>query len=377
MQRAFFGLLCSMTLLANASSSSARATTALQRMFIPMPASNLPTSGEWVAGDSRLVYIVSDPLMGPPNDPNKGSYFRDFRARFFLVNLSRGGRHLKGSKPYEFLTGPTGMTIGLGSVLGGWLVYEAYDSYNPRGPWRIIARNIVTGRQVLLDSRDREGIPSLTPPPRSDGRTAIWQSWTRVRGSVTSVIRTYNFATGQRRVLLLGGAPTTWAYTGVAISGRRVIVEKDSFARRRAQILLADLVTGRIRPLTNAAQSNSEPWIEGDTAVWKVGWLFSNGRGITVLNVRTGFSRTIAGFNSEAPEIAAGRYVVFSSGGRTRVKLYDIRTGSLQVLAPRQDGYGVGNAVRAAGHVILYDEGKPCGDPNFVCPGRLVVTRVP
>jgi hypothetical protein len=377
MNRIILALLCTLIALLGVPPSAVGAAAGLQKIFIPTPASNLPNIGQWVASDSQLVYVLSDPSMGPPNDPNRGYTFRNFHPQFFLATLGNKHGHFTSSKPRLLFTGAKGKTIGLGSILGGWLVYEEYDSSNPGGPWKIFARNVATGRQVLVDSRDSEGVPSLTPPPRSDGHTIIWQTWTRLQGNVTSVVRTYNLVTGQRRLLAAGGSPKTWAYAGVVISGQQAVIEKDSFAQQHAQILLVNLITGQIRPLTGAGAANSEPWISGETVVWKVGWRFSNGRGIMVSNLESGTQKLIAGFNTEAPEITAGRYLIFSGGSTTRVKLYDTQAGSLQVLAPQNDGYGVGNVVRAADHVVLYDQGKPCGNPNFICPGRLVVTHLP
>lgn len=281
------------------------------------------------------------------------------------------------SQPQPVYTGPRGVSIALGSALGDWLVYEEHDASDVGGPWEIVARNVNTGKAIVLDSRRREGVPSLTPAPRSDGHTVAWQSWTRIDARTVSVIRTYDLQTGERRLIARGGSPTTWAYTGVSISGQRVVIEKDQYSRKRGQILLFDLRSGKMSALTGARQSNSEPWISGDLVVWKVGWGFNNGRGIGVLNVRTNESRFVQAYRPDAPQTIANRYVVFSSLGTGKIRLYDATRGSSRVLAPTDDGYGVGEDVHAAGRIVLYDEGKPCGNPNFVCPGRLVVTRLP
>jgi hypothetical protein len=347
-----------------------------QQTYIAMPATNMPDSG-WVASDSRVAYVLDNPLIGPGNNPNTGQFFHDYHAQVFLVDLRAAGGHFTTSQPRLLFTGPKGRSLALGSVLGGWLVYEAYTSTNIGGPWAINARNITTGKRIVIDTREMEGVPSLTPVPRSDGHTVAWQSWTTIQGRTTSVIRTYNLRTGQRTLVVHGGTPNTWAYTGVSISGQRLVIEKDQYKQQRSQIRLFDLHSGKMSTLSPAGQAASEPWISGDIAVWKIGWRFSNGKGVGLVNLRTGARKLLTAYNAEGPQTTANRFVAFASGGKTRVELYDILTGSRQVLAPISNGQIVGSVVHAADHILLYSQGKLCGDPNFVCPGQVVVLHLP
>lgn len=374
--RLILSVLSVLTLVTNVDATRAGPTALVQRAYIAMPATNRPECC-WQPGTSAVAYVLDDPLIGPADSPTTGYVFRDFHAQIFLVRVNTTDGRLTTSKPRLVYRGPRGTSIALGSALGGWLVYEEHDASNVAGPWKIVARNVNTGRSIVLDSRQREGVPSLTPAPRSDGHTVAWQSWTRVNGLTVSVVRTYDLETGERRLIAQGGSPTTWAYTGVSISGQRVAIEKDQYRRRRAQILLYDLRTGRMSSVTPAGKANSEPWVSGDLVVWKVGWNFNNGRGIGVMNVRTNERRFVRAYRPGPPQTIANRYVVFSSVGTGKIRLYDATSGSSRIMAPTDNGYGVGDDVHAAGRLVLYDEGKPCGNPNFVCPGRLVVTRLP
>lgn len=376
MHRSVFRLVSLLTIPFAFLSSSVHAAPPMSSAYIPMPATNMPNNG-WVAGDTTLVYVGDDPLIGPRNNPNTGHYFKDFHAQVFTARLKVRNQRLVVGPLRLLFRGPLGKRIGPGAVLGGWFVYEQYDAYNIGGNWTILARNLVTGKTLSIDSRDQEGVPSLTPIPQSDGQSVAWESWTKVHGRTTSVIRTYDLTTGQRRLILEGGSPNTWAYTGVRISGRYLVVEKDLYNKQRAQILLVDRITGTVRALTPATGANSEPSISGNLVVWKFGWRFGAGNGVVVDNLQTGKRTRIPGVKAEVPQVVATHYVVFPQGYTTRIRLFDDRAGSLQTLAPADDGYSsVGDVANASGHVVLYDEGRPCGSPTFTCPGRLVITWV-
>lgn len=350
------------------------------KLNIPRPATDVPTSGSWVLSPSQLIYVLADPLMGGRNDPNHGRYFKDFRLKFFLVNLHPQAGRFMPSTPRLLFTGPQGAEIGLGSLARGWLVYiQTAAYYDPGGTWSVIAYNVDTGARVVLDTRDREGVASLNPAPRTDGHTVVWQSYTRVRGKVTSVIRSYDLATGHYRILAHGGSSSTWVYYDAQVSGRWVVTERDDFKHQRSQIMLVDLRTDAIRGLTSSAAANSEPTVAGDIVAWKVGWRFGNARGIAVRNLRSRTQKFIPDAGAEAPAAVANGYVAFSSRvGTPHVSLYDDRRGVVRTIVPADDhGYRTGGDVRVAGNLVSYTEGLPCNSPKLVCPGRFVVSRIP
>jgi len=210
---------------------------------IPLPLSNLPQGG-MVVSDTLLAYDLPDPPMHASDANNP---FTNFHDRVFVVTLRAMGSGLAASTPRLIFTLPRGLTMTPWSINGGWLVYTQYSSTDPAGPWTLAARDIATGTVIALDSPAREGVPSAAAQAASDGRTVVWQSWTQADGRATSVIRSYDLTTGRRRLLAEGGSQDTWSYAWPGVSGQSVVFEKEMPDRQspRAQILLADLATGR------------------------------------------------------------------------------------------------------------------------------------
>lgn len=342
---------------------------------INLPAMNLP-GGDVVVSDGVLAYTLPDPLThaGMANAP-----FTHFHTRIFVVSLRSTGTSLVASAPRLLLAGPPGDTMTMWSIAGGWLVYSQYSSSDPAGPWVLVARHVATGRLVVLDTPAREGVPSLVAQAASDGRTVVWQSWTQVHRQATSVVRSYDLVTGQRQVLVEGGAPNSWFYAWPGVSGRWVVFEKEQprVQPTRSQIMLADIATHQVRPLTDAAAANSEPSISGDIVTWKVGWRYENGQGVVIADLRTGMRHVLTAPNAEQPKVTAGRYVVFPLGNPGRVQLYDARTGTRRTLAgPQPDGSQPGNIVVAGGHLVVFMLSK-LSSTTTPPSMRLVVTLLP
>lgn len=221
------------------------------------------------------------------------------------------------------------------------------------------------------------------PLPRaaSDGRTVAWQSRTLAHGQMTWVIRTYELATGQRRLLAQGGSPTTFAYGWPGVSGRWVVFEKGTLTGQpaRSQIWLADMSTGQLRALTPAREANSEPAIAGGAIAWKVGWRYEGGRGVAIYNRGTGTLKTLDGAGVETPSLTANGYAIYSLGNPSVVRLYNMRTGVGTILAgpgPGRDGYQPGNAVFAGEHAVAYTLGA-ASTAATPAPTHLVVTLLP
>jgi len=342
---------------------------------IPLPLSNLPQGG-MVVSDTLLAYDLPDPPMHASDANNP---FTNFHDRVFVVTLRAMGSGLAASTPRLIFTLPRGLTMTPWSINGGWLVYTQYSSTDPAGPWTLAARDIATGTVIALDSPAREGVPSAAAQAASDGRTVVWQSWTQADGRATSVIRSYDLTTGRRRLLAEGGSQDTWSYAWPGVSGQSVVFEKEMPDRQspRAQILLADLATGRARPLTPATTPYSEPSISGGLVVWKNGWRYAGGQGVTIYDVRSGARRVLSGSNVEQPKVTAGRYVIFPTGNPFRVQLYDAQTRTSTILAaPQSDGAQPGNVVLAGGHMVAYSIGKLSATTTPL-PRRLVVTLLP
>jgi len=322
---------------------------------IPLPRSNVP-AGSPAVSDTLVAYVLADPLVHVSTIATAGSW-AGFRNRVFTVGLrATDGGGLVAGTPHQIYEGPLGDIVQPCSSSGGWLVYNQYPDRDAAGPWILAARNLATGRVVMLDTPAREGVPSLVTQAASDGHTVAWQSWTTLQGQVTSVIRTYDLATGQRRLLAQGGSPTTWSYDWPSVSGTNVVFEKQQLRRLspHIQIFVASLATGDLRTLTGADGTNSEPSISGSLVAWKQGARFGEGHGVGYHDLRTGASGAFPASQTEEPLASAGRYIVYPSTPYAHAEswntvLYDTRARTRTILAT-----GTGNAMLAGEDVVGY-----------------------
>lgn len=336
-----------------------------------------------MADDARMLYVVDNPPTHPQNPPN-GPYFTDFYPQFFVVHLKTDLGHLSASPPSLSFTGHRGMGVGLGSLIGSWLIYEEYSAwYNAAGPWTMFARNIDTGKQILLDSRDREGLPSVTPVARSDGRTVVWVSYARLRGMPRAIIRSYDLRTGQRSVVAESPDSDAMGYYAPTVSGRWVVFHKGTSPGGRSRIMLADLKTHALRSITPENSANSNPSVSANIVVWKRGFRGNGSHYVIVADVRNGTRETlrVPGY-VEDPHATAGRYVVFverRSMYQNRIWLYDVFTHKMTLLFTPHSGFATGDVLGASEHIVLYDRGRECGTASntSACREHVVVERLP
>jgi hypothetical protein len=360
------------------------------RVHIAVPEANVSPVG-WAASDSSLVYTVPDPPVAklPPCVSCGDPPFTNFHMRFYRARLHVQGSALTVSKPQVLFTAPKGLDVSLYSSTGGWIVYLTYASYDVQNGknWRLIAHNIASGKEVLLDSPDMEHLPSVPAGARSDGKTVVWSSWTSAPNGGTSVIRSYDLRTGKRDLLLSGGSPSAWGYGRPVVSGSLVVFERDAYgrgpgdtAKQSSRIMLIDRTTRKVRTLTSGHVFQSEPSISGQVVVWKDGAAGDQGKGVVVYSLRTGGKVQLKAFDAEGPTVAAGRYVVFPYGNRTnekdeRVRLYDTVTHSDLTLFRPNGGWGVGNMVRSGDHMVVFQNGKPTQGTHYL--SRITVVRLP
>jgi len=367
--RSLHGILLAPLLVATVNAAAARP---MQTATIPLPATNLP--GGSVALDStQLAYTLPDPLFHATSNDAR---FTAFVNGVFLVQLHTAGTRTTPSVARLLVTGPRGATITLWSLRNHWLVYSQYNGGDLSQPWTLNARNAATGKTTVLDTPAQEGVPSMVSMASSDGHTVVWQSYARTQGATVSIIRSLDLTSGQRRIIAQGGAPNTWAYAWPSVSGRQVVFDKETPDQNNphSQIFLYDLDTGVTRALTGANGANSEPSISGDLIVWKQGWRYVAGHGITVYDLRTQTRTSIAAGGIEQPHATAGRYVIFPTDLPDRVKLYDAQAGTTTTLArPLPDGYAPGNIVVAGGTAVGYILSKFVTSAVNPHPVRLVV----
>lgn len=363
--------------------STVRATSVSQTVVITLPPMNVQGAGIWGASDSQLVYVLPSPLIHAPGCASCGHPYTDFTNQIYAIALQSKNGKLTPTGPRRVFSGPTGYTVGFNSVAGNWVVFELYNSPESGGPWTIIALNTVTRRSVLLDSRDKEGVPSLSPTPRTDGKTVVWQTWTVVNSVATSVIRSYNLQTGKRRLVAQGGTIRGWSYFQASVSGDRVTFTKRFPATQQAQIMLANLKTGQLKAITPAGKANSDPWISGSLLVWRIGWSFSHTKAIAVRNIQSGTQRILPADNAQYPQALLSRYVVFSTGysrADTRIQVYDDLTHMVRTLVGPytwSNNRYPGSEFAVGGHAVSYQLSSGCAAVTKGCVGQVVVQVFP
>lgn len=343
-----------------------------------VPASNVASAGP-VLDEHHVVYGVASPRMHAPTCVSCGDTpFTGFHMQIYIRLFQSGSGGIVVSQPRLLFTGPRGAQVALQSFHHGWLIYE---TYLVRDRWALFARNVVSGRQILLDSPRREGAPSRLLLAGSDGSTVVWQSWTPIGGKTVSVIRSYALITGQRRLLLSGGTGQDYFYSDPQVSGDRLVYARE-FPDGTAQLFLEIMATGRTRALTSRHQTNREAAISGNVVVWVHGRQnIGHTHGLVVLNLANGHRLALPHSPAQRPRIAAGRYVVFGTvDRRPSVQAYDTRTGQRRTLTAGRPLVGPGSSngqVEAGGHVVLYSLCTVCGGVSFPCPERFVLVALP
>ena len=350
------------------------------QVAVSMPQTNAPDF-RWAANDTHLVYTLDNPLQFPPGAlcDCSGPPFSDFRVRFFDRQLHATPTGITASNPRLFFTARRGLHVELFAVARGWAIYQAFPASkqpDAPGPWELIAHNLSTRKELVLDSSDAEGLASVGAVASTDGRSVAWSTWTR---GGQSVVRTYDLLAAQRRLVARGGSPTTWSYVSAQISGHKVVFTKEAHGYQ--QIMLADSQTGKVRSLTSTTGWGSQPTVSGDVVAWKDGLRFGTGKGVVIFNVRTGARQEVRSAGAEAPRATAGRYILFTSGnpdnqGDRQVHLYDARAGADRLLFKPENGWSTGTVLRLGGRTAAYLEAKSSTQPGHDTV-RLMVVRLP
>jgi Tol biopolymer transport system component len=209
----------------------------------------------------------------------------------------------------------------------------------------------------------------------------VWQAWTQVRGTATSVIRSYSLVTGRRRLILSTAESAGYYYSDPIVNGDRLVLVKQPQRTQGAQILAGNLAGRHLRALTPPGEWNQEPFISQDILAWVHGSLtLGHTHGIVVVNLATGRKVALKRSSSQLPQVVAGRYVVFGPDyptpyPRGSVQLYDALTGKRRTILAGPDARGfVPNPLLAAGgSAAVVEMDKPCGSANGVCPRHFVL----
>jgi len=333
---------------------------------------NLPqdaaAGGPPAVSDTQLAYVL-------PTFPTSTTTKTGRSARIFVRSLrsTPTGLQVGPPRPICTITGPSDLVVTLWSAAGNWVGYSAYSYADRTAPWSLAMCQVLTGRRVMLDTSASEKVSSLPIRAQSDGHTVVWASSTLLCGhrQETTVIRTYDLARSRWRVLAQGGTPSTFEYVNPSVSGHRVLFEKSVVAGNGSvQLLLADLDTGRIRPISLPRPDILGASLSGDIVTWGIKSSRTDGSneviGVGVYNVRT---RTQTRFNDRpitVQQAVAGHDVVFVTGDPTLGKpttlwLYDAQTGRrVRLVQPHPPQfYGVSNVISTGGHAVAYLRGTP------------------
>ncbi len=317
--------------------------------------------------DTLLAYAM--PTAFTPTGVSLGG-----PVRLMGVPLQATAHGLRAGSPHPIctITGLPDLKVAPFSSSGGWVVYGAYENSNT-ALWTLGFCQVATGRHVVLDTSARERGGDNLPVTRSDGRTIIWATQTQAPGQrrPTSIVRTYDLTTGKQRVLVQGGDPRKFVYGAVSVSGRRALVEKQNYVGLETdEFLLADLDTGRLRPLGAPRHDIYGPTLSGETVAYGVGGPDANGGtggvGVGAYDVPTGRRVEITGSIVTSQQAVAGHDIVYVQGVPPQglvstLWLYDLRTGRRTALVrpdmPRY--YGAGSEVFSGGHIVAYVRGLP------------------
>jgi hypothetical protein len=357
---------------------------ALQPVIVTIPLTN-GDNYQRAVSDSVLLYTLSNPRTVPHPCTSCGKPpFMNFTVDFCISNLTWQNKKLSATSPRLLFAESKGVDTATYSVLGGWLVYLRYHSYDVLGGggWTLVARNLYSAKIITLD----ESTKAAFPPPAgvsSDGRLVVWAATKQGRIGTTSVLRTFNLVTGIRHDVLQGGSPQTFSYSDVSVSGNRVAYQRNDYVHHRAQVMVFNLATRQTHLLSLKNQSGSEPSLSGSLVTWKNGASGATGTGVNVLNLQTQSRVRLPGYDTEAPRAVAGRYIIYPSRSRTNetdghLYIYDAQTKITSTLAQRHGAWNVGSFPRAGGHTVVIESGKVPASPTSPSTGnRLLLVRLP
>ncbi len=189
---------------------------------IPTPTVHTLTIGTFLADavfpgqDGLLLHGSPGPTYhGPGPAGTDGVYFFGF-----------------GSQQVKTIATPTAAPDGTqrgvqaSMIAGDWIAYEVADANNAH--WSIRAVNTKTSEDRLIDSYAQEGSAPTAPQYGTlvtDGVELVWSAGIQTTGAPAFVLKSYNFASQQTRVLLSGPQTPIVAPRAVA-NGSVLLVER-------------------------------------------------------------------------------------------------------------------------------------------------------
>lgn len=272
-----------------------------------------------------------------------------------------------------------GASLGPALLSGSWVVYlDDPEPFWTGKRWILRAKNLDTGRVVVIaradPAIDRPG--NLFPTLAVSGTTVVWNFWHGQLGDLTSLVATFNLATGHTQILARAHTPDSLA--DVAVSGIwavwvriHTVPRGDLAPRVTSRLWLENLQTHRGREVDRHLGA-SEPSIWGRHLVYKATPTRYEPGDLYLYDIPTARTTRITNhgldWGIDTPFVGAS-VIAWSELSRMRVGIYDLATQHL--LHPKPEN---GGRAYTAGHILVYvasNNGK-----NGTAGYRLVVAHV-
>lgn len=209
-----------------------------------------------------------------------------------------------------------------------WLSWDTHLE-NGNG-WQLFARNLKTGKEILVDRQEDTGYNSLRGPYTAlSGNLLVW-STVRINaaGEKKGTVMLIDLDKGIKKIL--AEDPSNF-FGFVGIDHERVVWSKGQFDSNEVNVYMHDLATGKTTQLTDDDRSY-QPQIRGEWVVWRHG--FGQIGPISILNLKTG-ERMQLDAEGDFLRIGDG-LVLWWTYLKTNAYVYDIRKN---ILYPVFDSY--------------------------------------
>ena len=162
-----------------------------------------------------------------------------------------------------------------------WLSWETY--YENGSGWQLFARNLTTGKEILVDRQEDTHYNSLRGPyPAISGSQLVWSTIRKnATGEMKGTVMLIDLDKGDKRILV---EDPSYFYGYVGIDNGQVVWSKSQFSSNEVNVFLHDLKSGKTTRLTDDDRS-FQPQIRGDWVVWRHG--FGQIGPISILNLKT------------------------------------------------------------------------------------------
>jgi hypothetical protein len=264
--------------------------------------------------DGELLYVLGSAWK------SKSSWFPD---SIFAYNFKTGVTSLVTSS----VLGQKGV-VGTLAASQEWLSWDTH--YENGSGWQLFARNLKTGKEILVDRQEDTNYNSLRGPYTSiSGSLLVWSTVRKnAAGEMKGTVMLIDLDKGVKRILI---EDPSYFFGFVGIDNGQVVWSKGQFDSDEVNVYLHDLKTGKTTQLTDDDRSY-QPQIRGDWVVWRHG--FGQIGPISILNLKSGERIRL---NTEGDFLRIGDgLVLWWTYLKTNAYVYDLRKN---ILYPVFDSY--------------------------------------